>query len=486
MTQATTITVNKAIIALFKRYKIKTQINDKYDLNTLKTETILVQNGCKIEPYSWYRRGNNFCSMGAFSYNMSPLSALLNIGRYVSIAKGLFVMEGRYNHPYSRITSSDITFTIHPHYEIIFDELSEPGCQKADTIPLSENAPITIGHDVWIGMNVTLKPGITIGTGAIIGANAMVTHNIPPYTIWGGIPARFIKMRFEDKVIERLLESKWWEYAYPQFGGLNILDPMEFCDGLEELKAKGLKKFEPEPLTFEEIIKCYMESVAAVSPVTPAVTGKPVAAANTPGPEWTGENLLPLYAGLILSKCKYRLPFPVLRPAYIKFPLSKDHAIHYEILFYGTGVKLAVHFEGKWRRRASCMSELLKQKLPLKLTENHASTLDEFYCFIEGREKYEIVADTACVLIEATLPRLKVRLQQLTKDNYLNGTYTLKPDCITLQQVKESNASLQHQAKLDTRFKNLNASLKTYRKIRKLFRHPYLYFRDMFIKKKSR
>lgn len=186
MTQKTTITVNKAIQALFKRYKIKTQINDIYDLNILKTKTILVQNGCKIEPYSWYRTGNKFCSMGAFSYSRSPLSALLNIGRYVSIASELFVMEEQDNHPYSRFTSSDITYANIPHYEIIFDELSEPDCQKADRIPLSENAPITIGHDVWIGRNVTLKPGITIGTGAIIGANAMVTHNIPPYTIWGG------------------------------------------------------------------------------------------------------------------------------------------------------------------------------------------------------------------------------------------------------------------------------------------------------------
>ena len=97
-------------------------------------------------------------------------------------------MESTANHPYSRVTSSDITYaiTIHPNYQRCIDELSEPGCQKIEPLPLSEDAPITIGHDVWIGRNVTLKPGITIGTGAIIGANATVTHNIPPYTIWGG------------------------------------------------------------------------------------------------------------------------------------------------------------------------------------------------------------------------------------------------------------------------------------------------------------
>ena len=86
----------------------------------------------------------------------------------------------------------------------------------------------------------------------------------------GGVPARLIKMRFDDKVIERLIRSEWWEYAFPQFAGLNILNPLEFCDGLDELKSKGLKKFKPEPLTFDEIVKCNEDYEAFVQRITKA------------------------------------------------------------------------------------------------------------------------------------------------------------------------------------------------------------------------
>ncbi len=55
--------------------------------------------------------------------------------------------------------------------------------------------PIVIEDDVWIGANVVILPNITIGKGSVIGANAVVTKNVMPYTIVGGIPAKFIKNR---------------------------------------------------------------------------------------------------------------------------------------------------------------------------------------------------------------------------------------------------------------------------------------------------
>lgn len=53
--------------------------------------------------------------------------------------------------------------------------------------------PIVIEDKVWIGIGATVLPGVTIGYGAIIGANSVVTHDVPPMTVVGGNPARFIK-----------------------------------------------------------------------------------------------------------------------------------------------------------------------------------------------------------------------------------------------------------------------------------------------------
>lgn len=74
-----------------------------------------------------------------------------------------------------------------------------------------------IGHDVWIGAHVCVKQGVRIGNGAVIGAGSVVTHDIPPYSIAYGIPARVARKRFDNEGKERMVEnSKFWE-----------LDPIE-------------------------------------------------------------------------------------------------------------------------------------------------------------------------------------------------------------------------------------------------------------------
>lgn len=53
--------------------------------------------------------------------------------------------------------------------------------------------PVIIGDNVWTGKNVCIMPNVKIGNGAIIGANSVVTHNIPPYSVAVGSPAKVIK-----------------------------------------------------------------------------------------------------------------------------------------------------------------------------------------------------------------------------------------------------------------------------------------------------
>ena len=59
--------------------------------------------------------------------------------------------------------------------------------------PLHSKAGIVIGDNVWIGEKAVILAGVTIGDGAVIGANSVVTHNIPPYSIAAGCPAKVIK-----------------------------------------------------------------------------------------------------------------------------------------------------------------------------------------------------------------------------------------------------------------------------------------------------
>lgn len=70
---------------------------------------------------------------------------------------------------------------------------------------------VIIKNDVRIGANSVIMPGVTIGNGAIIGAGAVVTKDVPDYAIVVGVPAKIVKYRFEEDIIKRLLELKWWD-----------------------------------------------------------------------------------------------------------------------------------------------------------------------------------------------------------------------------------------------------------------------------------
>lgn len=74
-----------------------------------------------------------------------------------------------------------------------FDAFDRPMAQQG-VVP----APVIIEDDVWLGANVVVLPGNRIGRGAIIGANAVVTHNVEPFAIVGGVPARLLKYRFDE------------------------------------------------------------------------------------------------------------------------------------------------------------------------------------------------------------------------------------------------------------------------------------------------
>jgi virginiamycin A acetyltransferase len=124
----------------------------------------------------------------------------LIIGKFCSIACGAKFLFNSANHTLHSLSTYPF-----PIFNEEWDKSMKP-CQAWDN-----KGDIVIGNDVWIGFEAVIMAGVTIGDGAIIGARAVVTKNVEPYSIVGGVPAKFIKIRFEKDVIDELLGIRWWD-----------------------------------------------------------------------------------------------------------------------------------------------------------------------------------------------------------------------------------------------------------------------------------
>lgn len=135
-------------------------------------------------------------------------------GKKINIGKGTFVAYNVEIGDYSYINEvSWIENCTIGRYCSISDHVminpSEHNLRLLLSYPLGdqmENQKVIIGNDVLISHGVTILSGVRIGNGAVIGAGAVVTNDIPPYEIWGGVPAKYIKKRFNSntiKLIER-------------------------------------------------------------------------------------------------------------------------------------------------------------------------------------------------------------------------------------------------------------------------------------------
>lgn len=140
--------------------------------------------------------------LGRFTYVTAASISDATIGQFCSIGPGTKI-GGFGRHPVEWATT-------HP---VFYSTNKQAGISFVDTDQFEESArPVAIGNDVWIGANVLILDGITVGDGAIIAAGAVVTHDVDPYAIVGGVPARVIRYRFSPIVIGRFLQLKWWDW----------------------------------------------------------------------------------------------------------------------------------------------------------------------------------------------------------------------------------------------------------------------------------
>lgn len=170
---------------------------------------------------------------GAFSFcNNDSFILADTVGRYCSIAPHVVIGMGE--HDYESISTS-IAFEMNPNERFAeftgllkdkeyADFIRKERYLKQKNRKRSHRGGGHIGNDVWIGANVTVLSGINIGDGAVIAAGSIVTKDVNPYTIVAGNPAKEIKKRFSDDIIENLLKLQWWNYTPLLFKDCNYVE----------------------------------------------------------------------------------------------------------------------------------------------------------------------------------------------------------------------------------------------------------------------
>ena len=183
---------------LYRKYKIKKNFGTESRLCTTSihpsaqlgrkiylAKNVDVRADVKISDYT-------YCSQGTTVFSNTV------IGRYCSI--GYNVQIGCPEHPLHFFTTSP---------SIYRNKNIKKHCQwpQNDIV-----APVIIGNDVWIGSNAIILQGVTVGDGAVVAAGAVVTHDIPPFSVWGGVPAKCIGKRFERDMEKEISDSEWWNH----------------------------------------------------------------------------------------------------------------------------------------------------------------------------------------------------------------------------------------------------------------------------------
>lgn len=175
---------------------------------------------------------------GKYSYgfeNMKLISgetAKLSIGNFCSFAWNTVVFLGGMHrkdwittYPFGRI-----------HQEVF---TNAPEHIKENSIEAkTSNGDVRIGNDVWIGADVTIMSGVNIGDGAIVSTGSYVFHDVKPYSVVGGNPAKFWFYRFDPKTTQKLKVMKWWNWEDHH---INEVLPFICDDRVEELEEYYIK-----------------------------------------------------------------------------------------------------------------------------------------------------------------------------------------------------------------------------------------------------
>ena len=155
-----------------------------------------VSDGLYMEKYSSY-------------VSDSQISAFCHIGPRTSV--------GGFEHPTDNMSQSSFFWGQNTKlFPKSLSVLSGPSTHR----PVERRT--TLEPDVWVGSNCVIKSGLKVALGSVLGAGSVLTKNTEPYGIYVGNPAKFLRFRFVEETISKLVESKWWDLP------LSVLSKIDF------------------------------------------------------------------------------------------------------------------------------------------------------------------------------------------------------------------------------------------------------------------
>lgn len=144
-------------------------------------------------------------TLGDYSYIVNDGNVIYTtIGKFCSIAAHVRINPG--NHPMHRASQSHFTYRSSAYFDGEADEDAFFEWRRAH--------PVMIGNDVWIGHGAVVLPGRRVGDGAVVAAGAVVTKDVGPYEVVGGLPARYLKRRFDEPTSQHLQALGWWDWEH--------------------------------------------------------------------------------------------------------------------------------------------------------------------------------------------------------------------------------------------------------------------------------
>lgn len=244
------VTLTPAVLELLNRRRI-------FDLPRAgrrwrEGQQLVVRPDMRIEPYSHILAGHVLpLRFGAFSYSHSALALHAEIGRYCSFGADIAWMKG--NHPMEWVTTSPFAYDVVP-LSGVQAFFADAGATYRHRDLIAPEFRVDIGHDVWIGDGAMLGTRLKIGHGAVIGARSLVLKDVPAYAVVAGSPARILRYRFPEPLIERLLALEWWRYAPDVLQAVDMTDPERFVEELPRIaEERSARVMTPVCLTYADI-----------------------------------------------------------------------------------------------------------------------------------------------------------------------------------------------------------------------------------------